>query len=61
MGLCFSVPKGIKVPSSLQNIYKSIATDKNISGFTKPNHGDLTKWAKQGVFMLNTILTVVEA
>jgi len=45
MGLCFSVPRGIKIPSSLNNIYKSIAEDKKISGFKKPTHGDLTKWA----------------
>jgi len=61
MGLCFSVPRGVKVPSSLQNIYKSISTDPKISGFKIPKHGDLTKWATQGVFMLNTILTVVDS
>eukprot|EP00331_Platyophrya_macrostoma_P003785 CAMPEP_0176408264 /NCGR_PEP_ID=MMETSP0127-20121128/1857_1 /TAXON_ID=938130 /ORGANISM="Platyophrya macrostoma, Strain WH" /LENGTH=269 /DNA_ID=CAMNT_0017787535 /DNA_START=34 /DNA_END=843 /DNA_ORIENTATION=+ len=59
MGLCFSVPKGIPTPSSLQNVYKSLCTDPKIKGFKKPSHGDLTKWAKQGVFLLNTILTVV--
>jgi len=58
MGLCFSVPKGIKTPSSLNNIYKSMTEDPKIKDFKKPNHGDLTKWATQGVFMLNTILTV---
>jgi len=61
MGLCFSVPRGVKIPSSLQNIYKSIANDPKISGFTKPTHGDLSKWATQGVFLLNTILTVEDS
>jgi uracil-DNA glycosylase len=61
MGLCFSVPRGVKVPSSLQNIYKSIDTDPKIKGFKKPTHGDLTKWATQGVFLLNTILTVEDS
>ena len=41
MGLCFSVPKGTKAPPSLVNIFKCIENDKNISGFTRPNHGDL--------------------
>lgn len=56
--MCFSVPKDQKIPSSLQNIYKSICSDPKIKDFTKPTHGDLTKWADQGVFLLNTILTV---
>lgn len=55
MGLCFSVPKGIRVPPSLQNIYKELRED---IGFDIPNHGDLTKWAQQGVFLLNAMLTV---
>ena len=55
MGLCFSVPKGIRVPPSLKNIYKEMASDIN---FSIPNHGDLSSWAKQGVFLLNAILTV---
>ena len=55
MGLCFSVPKGIRVPPSLKNIYKEQSTDV---GITIPNHGDLTHWAKQGVFLLNAMLTV---
>ena len=55
MGLSFSVPKDIKVPPSLKNIYKELATDV---GFNLPNHGDLTYWADQGVFMLNAFLTV---
>ena len=55
MGLSFSVPKGWKVPSSLQNIYKELGTDL---GCKKPTHGDLDKWATQGVLMLNASLTV---
>ena len=55
MGLSFSVPKGIRVPPSLRNIYKELNTDV---GFQNPNHGDLTGWAKQGVFLLNAMLTV---
>ncbi len=45
MGLSFSVPKGVKPPPSLVNIFKCISDDPNIQGFTKPNHGDLTNWA----------------
>ncbi len=55
-GLSFSVNKGVKVPPSLVNIYKELVTD--IEGFEKPLHGDLRAWAKQGVLMLNTVLTV---
>ncbi len=55
-GLSFSVQKGITIPPSLRNIYKELATD--IPGFTIPNHGDLTEWAKQGVLLLNASLTV---
>ena len=55
MGLCFSVPKGVRVPPSLQNMYKELQTDL---GITPPNHGDLTPWTKQGVFLLNAMLTV---
>ncbi len=54
-GLCFSVCKGVKIPPSLVNIYKELHDDLNC---TIPNHGELTYWAKQGVFMLNTTLTV---
>lgn len=54
-GLCFSVQRGIKSPPSLQNIYKEI---KNDLGIEPPNHGCLEKWTAQGVFMLNSILTV---
>ncbi len=55
MGLSFSVPKTIKVPPSLKNIYKELNQDLNC---TIPNHGDLTFWAEQGVFLLNAMLTV---
>lgn len=55
-GLCFSVKKGNKIPPSLRNIYKELAQD--IDGFQIPNHGELTKWAEQGVLLLNTVLTV---
>ena len=55
MGLCFSVPKNVALPASLKNIYKEMHRD---IGFNIPNHGDLTAWASQGVFLLNTILTV---
>lgn len=59
MGLSFSVPPGVTVPSSLRNIYKSLLADQAIPEFnTIPKTGDLTCWAKQGVFLLNTILTV---
>lgn len=54
-GLCFSVKKGVDPPPSLQNIYKEIHTEY---GFPAPNHGELTYWAKQGVLLLNTVLTV---
>jgi uracil-DNA glycosylase len=57
-GLCFSVNEGIKIPPSLRNIYKELLTD--ISGFEKPNHGNLQNWAKQGVLLLNTSLTVIK-
>ncbi len=55
-GLCFSVNEGITVPPSLRNIYKELAVD--IDDFVIPMHGNLTSWAKQGVLMLNTVLTV---
>lgn len=55
-GLCFSVPKEAKkIPPSLKNIYKEIATDL---GYTIPTHGNLSSWAKQGVLLLNATLTV---
>ena len=55
MGLSFSVPKGVPLPASLKNIYKEIQSDLNVK---MPDHGDLTEWAKNGVFLLNAILTV---
>lgn len=56
MGLCFSVPRSQKnLPPSLQNIYKEIEED---IGCKMPKHGDLRFWAKQGVLLLNTVLTV---
>ena len=55
-GLCFSVLPGVKIPPSLANIYKELAND--ISDFKIPDHGTLTPWAKQGVLLLNTVLTV---
>lgn len=54
-GLCFSVKKGVAVPPSLVNIYQELHED---IGCTIPEHGCLTKWAQQGVLMLNTVLTV---
>lgn len=55
-GLSFSVPTGIAFPPSLKNIFAELETD--IPGFQIPNSGDLTKWAKQGVLLLNATLTV---
>lgn len=57
-GLCFSVNKGIKIPPSLVNIYKEIHDD---IGCNIPSHGDLTKWAKEGVLLLNTIMSVEDS
>lgn len=56
-GLSFSVNPGIKVPPSLQNIYKELNRDL---GLYIPNNGYLLKWAKQGVLLLNSVLTVVK-
>lgn len=56
-GMCFSVNPGIKIPPSLQNIYKEINRDL---GCKIPNNGYLLKWAKQGVLMLNSVLTVIK-
>ena len=56
-GLCFSVQKGVKCPPSLVNIYKELNKDLNIE---IPTHGNLTKWAQEGVLLLNTVLTVRE-
>lgn len=57
-GLSFSVKDGVKIPPSLRNIYKELATD--IEAFTIPLHGNLSAWAEQGVLLLNTVLTVEE-
>ena len=55
MGLSFSVPKGIRIPPSLRNIYKELHRSESID---IPDHGDLSSWADQGVFLLNAVLTV---
>lgn len=55
MGLSFSVQRGISIPPSLRNIYKELSQDV---GCHTPDHGDLTAWARQGVLLLNAILTV---
>jgi uracil-DNA glycosylase len=57
-GLSFSVNKSISIPPSLKNIYKEL---KNDIGCEIPDNGDLTKWAEQGVLLLNSVLTVYEA
>ena len=54
-GLCFSVRKGVEIPPSLKNIYQELHDDV---GFVIPDHGDLTKWADEGVLLLNNVLTV---
>jgi len=54
-GLCFSVPRGIESPPSLVNIFKEIQSDL---GIPVPSHGNLEKWARQGVLLLNATLTV---
>jgi uracil-DNA glycosylase len=54
-GLCFSVPPGVRPPPSLVNIYKELESDL---GITRPDHGFLEHWAKQGVLLLNSVLTV---
>lgn len=56
-GMCFSVKKGTPPPPSLQNIFKEIQSEL---GLPIPNHGELTAWAKSGVLLLNTVLTVRE-
>ena len=55
MGLCFSVPEGVKQPPSLVNVFKELESD---CGIPRPAHGDLTPWARQGVLLLNNTLTV---
>lgn len=56
-GLAFSVNKSIRIPPSLRNIYKELSNDVACQ---LPNHGDLSAWAKQGVLLLNAVLTVEE-
>ena len=56
-GLCFSVAPGVRVPPSLDNIFKEIQRDL---GFARPDHGCLTSWADRGVLLLNSVLTVEE-
>ena len=56
-GLCFSVKKGVEPPPSLKNIFKELQTDL---GITPPESGELTKWAENGVLLLNAVLTVRE-
>ncbi len=57
-GLAFSVPEGVKLPPSLRNIYKELASDLDIA---PPTTGDLSHWARQGVLLLNNTLTVEAA
>lgn len=57
MGLAFSVARGVRLPPSLRNIFTELSTDL---GITPPEHGDLTDWARQGVLLLNTVLTVAD-
>lgn len=54
-GLCFSVKKGVRIPPSLRNIYKELNSDL---GIALPDHGCLESWARNGVLLLNTVLTV---
>ena len=54
-GLCFSVNRGVPIPPSLKNIYQELQDD---IGFSPVSHGDLTSWAKQGILLLNSVLTV---
>lgn len=58
MGMAFSVQRGVKIPPSLLNIYKELNNDL---GIAIPNHGDLTNWAKQGVLLLNTVMSVEDS
>ena len=57
-GFAFSVQRGVKIPPSLQNMYKEIYAEY---GYPIPQHGELTYWAEQGVLMMNTVLTVRES
>ena len=55
MGLSFSVPEGVQLPPSLKTLYRALGI--NLNGINQPS-GDLTRWAEQGVLLLNTVLTV---
>lgn len=57
-GLAFSVARGVKPPPSLRNIYKELAQDPLLRSWEAPAHGSLQDWARQGVLLLNTCLTV---
>lgn len=60
-GLCFSVRKGVRIPPSLNNIYKELSNDPGVNFPTNnqmPTHGCLDRWARQGVLLLNAVLTV---
>lgn len=57
-GLAFSVNNGVRIPPSLRNMYKELHDD---CGCNIPSHGDLTHWARQGVLLINSVLTVEEA
>ena len=58
-GLSFSVPHNIAIPPSLRNIYKELLNDTEVGEFNmKPSHGNLERWANQGVLLLNNVLTV---
>lgn len=54
-GLCFSVKDGVRFPPSLQNIFKELKSDLNVD---PPQSGNLTRWAEQGILLLNSVLTV---
>lgn len=56
-GLCFSVRKGVPIPRSLKNIYRELKDDLGVDA---PSHGCLLEWARQGVFLINTVMTVRE-
>lgn len=58
-GLCFSVSPGIRIPPSLKNIFKELETD--LRGWQYPINGDLENWAKQGVLLLNAVLSVEDS